>query len=305
MNSFIKQTALSLGFDACGIAAAEKLTADAEFLKQWLEAGKHAEMRYLERNFDIRTDPRLLTPNCKSIVVVLLNYFSEIKQPLSSPKIARYAYSASDYHTIIKEKLNKLEEIIVEKYGENVVNNTVQHIFAGSAPIFEKRWAERAGLGWIGHNTQLIVNNLGSFCYIGCLLLNIEMEYDKPVKNRCGTCRKCENACPAQALNNGNLDARKCISYQTIENKEFIPEEFRQFLSGYALGCDICAEVCPYNKRWAKQHNHKELEPIKEIANFNESDWQNITEQQFNDIFKNSAIKRVKFEKLKNNMIMR
>ena len=302
MNSFIKQSAISLGFDACGIAEANKLTADADFFKQWLADGKHAEMRYLERNFDKRADPRLLVPDCKSVVVVLLNYYNDIKQPAFSPKIARYTHSAVDYHTVIKEKLNKLEAVIVEKYGENAVNNAVQHSFTDSAPIFERRWAERAGLGWIGRNTQLVANDLGSFCFIGCLLLNIEMEYDTPVKNLCGNCKKCENACPAKALENGTLDARKCISYQTIENKQFINEDFRHFLSGYIVGCDICANICPHNKKLAKPHNHKELEPIKEISSWTKSDWQNIEEKQFNDIFKHSAIKRLKFEKLKDNL---
>jgi epoxyqueuosine reductase len=302
MNGEIKKMALEAGFDACGITAAEELKADAVFLKKWLTEGNHGTMKYLERNFEKRTNPRLLVPDCKSVVVVLLNYYNEIQQPPDTPKIAQYAYSAVDYHAVMRHKLEKLEKKIIEKYGETVVNKAFQHSFIDSAPVLERRLAERAGLGWLGRNTCLISNELGTFCFIGCLMLNVEMEYDTPAKNRCGACRKCENACPAQALKNGTLDARRCISYQTIENKEFITEEFRPLLSGYAVGCDICAKVCPCNKKWAKTHIHSELEPIKELAVWTKSDWQNLSKEQFTKIFKNSAIRRLKFEKLKNNI---
>ncbi|MDR0811970.1 MAG: tRNA epoxyqueuosine(34) reductase QueG [Paludibacter sp.] len=302
MNAEIKKMALEVGFDACGITAAEELTDDAVFLRKWLAESNHGAMRYLERNFEKRTNPRLLVPDCKSVVVVLLNYYNKIQQPHDAPKIARYAHSAIDYHAVIQQKLTQLENKIIEQYSETIVNKAYQHSFTDSAPVLERRLAERAGLGWLGRNTCLVANDVGTFCFIGCLMLNAEMEYDTPVKNRCGACRKCENACPVQALKGGTLDARRCISYQTIENKEFVTEEFRPLLSGYAVGCEICAEVCPWNKKWAKPHSHSELQPTPELALWTKSDWQNLTKEQFYQTFKNSAIRRLKFEKLKDNI---
>lgn len=313
-SSFIKQTALSVGFDACGIAKAEELTNDVVFLKQWLADGCNADMHYLERNFEKRIDPRELVPSCKSIVVVLMNYFPEQKQTKFAPQIAKYAYSYIDYHTVIKEKLKELEQKITEIYGNDCIAINYQHAFVDSAPVLERRWAQRAGLGWIGKHTQLIHPGLGSYAFIGILMLNVETEYDTPSLPHCGTCTRCIDACPTNALNDGSLDARHCISYQTIENKNEIPPEYHAKLSNYALGCDICADVCPWNKKWAKPHSHIELSPLLtpfevqkgndgiSILEWSYKDWQQLTKNQFNEIFRYSAFKRAGFSKLKQNI---
>ena len=312
----IKQIALSLGFDACGIAKADELKEDAVFMESWLADGNHGEMSYLSRNFEKRTDPRKLVPGCKSIVVVLLNYFPDEKQIATAPQIAKYAFSEIDYHTVIKAKLNELENQICIEYGPESVCPDYQHLFVDSAPVLERRWAERAGLGWIGKHTQLIHPGIGSYCFIGVLMLNIELEYDLPLKARCGNCTRCIDSCPTKALNNGSIDARRCISYLTIENKNEIPEEFHSQLSNKALGCDICADVCPWNKKWAKPHTHSELLPKKEsfesdsnsddktttMLQWNSEMWQHLTEQKFRQTFGKSAIKRAGYSKLMKNI---
>jgi len=298
----IKQIALSVGFDACGIARAEALTEDAEFLKGWLNEGKQGDMHYLERNFGKRTDPRLLVPGCKSVLVVLMNYFPhQIQQP-TAPKIAKYAYSVLDYHSILKSKLSELEHKIIEAYGSQSINAGVQHSFVDSAPVLERRWAERAGLGWIGKHTQLIHPGAGSYVFIGVLMLNIETEYDSPIRSRCGSCTRCLNACPTNALVEGTLDARRCLSYLTIESKSTIPEEFKSSLSGNILGCDICADVCPWNIKWCKPHSHEELSPVESMLEWGNEKWQQLTREEFNLAFSKSAIKRAGYEKLKQNI---
>lgn len=302
MSNLIKQAALSVGFEACGIARAELLADDALFLKQWLAEGNHGEMNYLARNFEKRTDPRELVPGCKSVVVVLLNYFPVELQKPSAPRIAKYAYSETDYHTVIKAKLNELEVLICETYGPQAVISNQQHTFVDSAPVLERRWAERAGLGWIGKHTQLIHPGLGSYCFIGILMLNIETEYDEPIRSRCGSCTRCMDACPTKAIHNGTIDARRCISYLTIENKNEIPVEFHSKLSSCALGCDICADVCPWNKKWAKPHNHAELSPVSEMLKWDMEAWKKLSPEQFNVTFRKSAVKRAGFLKLKQNI---
>jgi len=302
MHNFIKQTSRTLGFDACGIAKADFLTDDAEYLKFWLESGQHGEMGYLARNFEKRTDPRNLVPGCKSIVVVLLNYFPEHKQELFAPQIAKYTYSEIDYHTVLKAKLNELEKLICTEFRSESVGKDFQHIFVDSAPVLERRWAERAGLGWLGKHTQLIHPGLGSYTFIGVLMLNVELEYDSPISSRCGTCIRCIDACPTKALSNGSLDARRCISYLTIEKKNEIHTEFQKQLSGCAFGCDICADVCPWNHKWAKPHLHSELLPIHDVLDWSAEEWEQLTEADFNQVFRNSAIKRAGFSKLKQNI---
>ena len=300
--STLKQLARNVGFDACGIAQADALTEDGEFLKQWLHEGKQGEMHYLERNFDKRIDPRILVPGCKSVVVVLLNYYPLEKQNKTAPKIAKYAYSSIDYHLVVKNKLSELEQSICEIYGTDSVNTQVQHLFVDSAPVLERRWAERAGLGWIGKHTQLIHSGLGSYTFIGVLMLNIELEYDAPKKPQCGTCTRCIDACPTNALSNGSLDARRCISYLTIESKKEIPEEFKELLSGNVIGCDICADACPWNAKWAKQHLHVELSPIVNMLEWDTEKWLQLSKISFNQHFHSSAIIRAGFEKLKQNI---
>ena len=307
MHNFIKETALAVGFDACGIAKADALDEDAAFLKNWLANGNHGEMSYLARNFEKRTDPRVLVPGCKSLVVVLMNYYPTEKQAPDVPQIAKYAYSNIDYHTVIKTKLNELEKQISEKFGKDIVVENYQHLFVDSAPVLERRWAERAGLGWLGKHTQLIHPNLGSYCFIGILMLNVALEYDTPIRNKCGTCTRCMQACPTKAINDGSIDARKCISYLTIENKNEIPSEFHSQLSNCILGCDICADVCPWNKKWAKPTTHDELlpavfsseKPKTSILKWNYDDWNTLSEKEFNVVFGKSAVKRAGLLKLK------
>jgi len=309
----IKQIALSIGFDACGIARAEALTEDASFLRSWLDKGMHGEMLYLERNFEKRIDPRVLVPGCKSVVVVLMNYFPGLNQNPSAPRIAKYAYSAVDYHFVLKSKLNELEQKICAVYGPESVNTEKQHIFVDSAPILEKRWAERAGLGWIGKHTLLIHPGLGSFTFIGIILLNIETKYDLPLAPHCGTCSRCIDACPTNALQNGSIDSRRCISYLTIESRNRIAPEFHSLLSDNIIGCDICADVCPWNVKWAIPHSHSELSEqtkreettannMNSMLQWDIKKWQQLTEKEFNKEFVSSALKRAGFKKLKENI---
>ena len=298
----IKQIALSVGFDACGIARAEALTEDAKMLAKWLEEGKQGDMHYLERNFEKRTDPRILVPGCKSVLVVLMNYYPHQYQNPTAPQIAKYAYSAVDYHFVLKNKLSELEQKIIEVYGSESINAGVQHSFVDSAPVLERRWAERAGLGWIGKHTQLIHPGAGSYVYIGVLMLNIETEYDSPVSSRCGTCTRCMNACPTNALTEGSLDARRCLSYLTIESKSPIPVEFKSSLSDNALGCDICADVCPWNIKWCRPHSHEELSPVEDMLEWDNEKWRGLTKTEFDKAFSKSAIKRAGYEKLRQNI---
>ncbi len=294
---------MEIGFDACGIAKADFLEEDAAFLTSWLANGFQGEMSYLERNFDKRTNPKIMVEECQSVIVTLLNYFPAQLQNPSAPKISKYAYSKIDYHTIIKEKLLVLENKIIEKYGADCFNSRQQHRFVDSAPVLERRWAQRAGLGWIGRNKMLINPTLGSFCFIGVLMINKELEYDEPMRNRCGTCRRCLDSCPTVALTEDKgLDARKCISYQTIEKKGAIADEIRPKLSGFAYGCDICNDVCPWNKSRAKAHHLPEFEANEEMLNWNTADWQNLNEAEFERVFKHSAIQRAGFKKLKENL---
>jgi epoxyqueuosine reductase len=294
----IKNAALSIGFDACGIAKADELSDDAEFLQSWLQKGNHAEMSYLARNFEKRTDPRKLVPECKSVVVVLLNYYPKQIQNTIAPQIAKFSYSKIDYHLVMKLKLRELERQICDCYGHESVSDN-QHVFVDSAPVLERRWAERAGLGWLGKHTQLIHPGLGSYTFIGILMLNIDAEYDVPIRNKCGNCTRCVDACPTQAISNGSLDARKCISYQTIENKNEIPSELHTKLSNCIIGCDICSDVCPWNKKWSKPHSHEELAPISEVLGWDIAKWQNLSKVDFDSAFGNSAIKRAGFQKVK------
>ncbi len=299
MHDFIRHTALAVGFDDCGIARADALTEDAIFMRNWLNEGQHGDMAYLERNFDKRTDPRVLVPGCKSVVVVLMNHYPHQKQNVDIPQIAKYAYSKVDYHYVLREKLRQLEAILVEEYGEDCVSKDHQHSFVDSAPILEKRWAERAGLGWIGRHTQLITPKLGSYVFIGILLLNVDVEpAAKQIPFRCGTCTRCIDACPTQALNGRSLDARKCISYLTLETKSEVPDDLKSKLSGWIAGCDICNDVCPWNVRFASPHQHPELEAEQAVFHLTSRDWQQMTEQDFRATFKHSAIQRAGLKRI-------
>lgn len=291
----MKKTALEVGFDAVGIAEAGFLEKDSEFLKKWLSQDFAGNMGYMHQNFDKRVNPQLLIEKARSVIVVLLNYFPSQQQNHSAPKIAKYAYG-KDYHYIVKEKLRKIVETIPE------IKIDIQQCFCDSAPVLERRWAEKAGLGWIGKNTCLINKTLGSYFFIGEIITDVELLYDNPiVPSHCGTCSRCVDACPTKALVSPHvIDARKCISYQTIENKEDIPLEIGEVLSGNVFGCDICQDVCPWNKK-AKFHSCHEFVP-SDFLEMELKDWVNIDKNIFNQLFKHSPLQRAGLEKIKKNI---
>ena len=307
-SAFVKQIATEIGFDECGIAKAEEITEDVAYLKQWLSEGNHGDMHYLTQNFEKRIDPRQLVPGCKSVVAILLNYFPERFQNPAAPQIAKYAYSAVDNHFVIKEKLKQLEIKIIQKYGQEIISSDFQHAFVDSAPVLERRWAQRAGLGWIGKNMQFIHPGLGSYVFIGIIMLNADAEYDRPTAPHCGKCTRCIDSCPTKALNGNGLNATKCISYLTIESKHGIDSQFHTQFSNYALGCDICADICPWNKKWATSHQHIELSPANQtnenehVLEWDAEVWNKLTKEKFNQVFRNSAIKRAGYKKLKQNI---
>ena len=293
----IKSAADALGFLSCGISQADFLEDEAPRLEQWLNQGHHGSMSYMERHFDKRLDPRLLVPGAKSVVSLLLNYHTDKKQAdPKAPKISSYAYG-KDYHFVIKEKLKELMQIIHREIGE--VNGRV---FVDSAPVMDKAWAAKSGLGWLGKNTNLISKKGGSFFFIAELIIDLELDYDTPVTDHCGSCTACIDACPTDALLQPyQIDGSKCISYLTIELKENIPTEFKGQMDNWAFGCDICQTVCPWN-RFATPHDEPAFEPQEELLNLTKSEWQEMTSVVFNKVFKNSAVKRTKFEGLKRNI---
>lgn len=293
----IKSAADALGFLSCGISQADFLEDEAPRLEQWLNQGHHGSMSYMERHFDKRLDPRLLVPGAKSVVSLLLNYHTDKKQAdPKAPKISSYAYG-KDYHFVIKEKLKELMQIIHREIGE--VNGRV---FVDSAPVMDKAWAAKSGLGWLGKNTNLISKKVGSFFFIAELIIDLELDYDSPVTDHCGSCTACIDACPTDALLQPyQIDGSKCISYLTIELKENIPTEFKGQMDNWAFGCDICQTVCPWN-RFATPHDEPAFEPQEELLNLTKSEWQEMTSVVFNKVFKNSAVKRTKFEGLKRNI---
>jgi epoxyqueuosine reductase len=293
----IKSAADALGFLSCGISKAVFLEDEAPRLEQWLNQGHHGSMSYMERHFDKRLDPRLLVSGAKSVVSLLLNYHTDKKQAdPKAPKISSYAYG-KDYHFVIKEKLKELLQIIHREIGE--VNGRV---FVDSAPVMDKAWAAKSGLGWLGKNTNLISKKVGSFFFIAELIIDLELDYDTPVTDHCGSCTACIDACPTDALLQPyQIDGSKCISYLTIELKENIPTEFKGQMDNWAFGCDICQTVCPWN-RFATLHDESAFEPQEELLNLTKSEWQEMTSVVFNKVFKNSAVKRTKFEGLKRNI---
>ena len=294
-SQLIKTEAKKLGFLSCGISKAEFLEDEAPRLERWLKDGKHGKMAYMENHFDKRLDPRLLVPDAKSIISLLLNYYTPLDQLDGAPKISKYAYG-KDYHHVIKDKLKQLFQIINNKIGE-----VSGRVFVDSAPVMEKSWAERSGLGWQGKNTNLISKKAGSFFFIAELIVDLELEYDTPVTDHCGTCTACIDACPTEALTPYHIDASKCISYLTIELKDQIPTAFKNKMDDWAFGCDVCQDVCPWN-RFSKQHNEPLFSPNSEVINYTQKNWEEITQETFNIIFKNSAIKRTGFKGFKRNI---
>jgi epoxyqueuosine reductase len=298
LSALIKAKAKELDFDICGIAKTRKLTERAEILQKWCEAGMNDNMSYLERNTGKRTDPQVLAPGTRSLVVVGFSYNSELKQKdPKAPLLSRYTYGIN-YHDVIEGKLERLLESIK---GE--VPGCEGQIFVDSDPLFEKGWAQEAGLGWQGKHSIVINKEIGSFFFIGVLMLNIELEYDEPLnKEYCGECRLCIDACPTCAINdNRTIDARKCISNLTIENRGPIPEEIIPKLGGRVYACDRCQEVCPWNKK-APLNSHPEFAIDESIARLTRKDWQSLTEDQFKLLFGNTSMARIKFADLKRNI---
>lgn len=297
-TAFIKQTATQLGFNYCGIAKAQLLTEDAKRLEKWLSNGFHGSMQYMENHFDLRIDPSRLVPGAKSVVTLLLNYYPQQKQAPQSPKIAKYAYG-QDYHEIIRAKLQQLMRMINTQAG--AVNGRG---FVDSAPVLERSWALRSGLGWIGKNGNLINKTSGSFFFIATLITDLELEYDDPyAKDYCGSCTRCIDSCPTDAILPGKqIDGSKCISYFTIELKEqLIPSGMKDKFEDWMFGCDVCQDVCPWN-RFSKPHNEEGFTPLQEILNFSLSDWNELTEESFKNIFRHSPLKRAKYAGIKRNL---
>jgi epoxyqueuosine reductase len=297
-SNFIKETSRGLNFDFCGIAKAEKLDEDARRLESWLSKGMHGNMQYMENHFDLRIDPTKLFPGARSVITLLLNYFPEEKQDASTPRIAKYAYG-KDYHEVIREKLSVFLSQIKKEIGDISGRG-----FVDSAPVLERSWAQKAGLGWIGKNGNLINKQMGSFFFIATLIVDIELEYDDPfVKDFCGNCTKCIDSCPTTAiLPDKVIDGSKCISYFTIELKDaFIPEKMKGKFDNWMFGCDVCQDVCPWN-RFSTSTNEISFAPLQEVLHFSKSDWEDISEESFKIIFKDSPIKRSKWKGIQRNL---
>ncbi len=284
----IENTALSLGIDACGVAPAHPLPEDAAYLREWTAAGYHGSMDYLARNLHLREDIRLLVPEAQTVVVCLFNYYKTARQTTDAPRIAQCGLSQADYHIYVKQKLRELAEIL-----KNTHPNCIPHgvspqggtegglgLYCDSAPVLERRWAERAGLGWIGKNHLLIHPTLGSLVHIGILVLTEACEtYSTPVENRCGSCEKCLTACPTGAIRGQHFDARKCVSYLTIERKEPLEEKYKNIVACSLYGCDRCQDVCPYNEH-LQETTHSELQPNPQLLTLTASDWLNTSRRQ-------------------------
>ncbi|AFL80393.1 uncharacterized Fe-S protein [Aequorivita sublithincola DSM 14238] len=295
-TQLIKAEAKRLGFISCGISRAEFLEEDAPRLENWLKNNMNGEMAYMENHFDKRLDPTLLVPDSKSVISLLLNYFPSETQTSESYKISKYAYGV-DYHFIIKDKLKQLMEFISEEIGE--VNGRA---FVDSAPVLDKAWAAKSGLGWIGKHSNLLTKQVGSFYFIAELILDLDLEYDNPVTDHCGSCNACIDACPTNAIVADKVvDGSKCISYFTIELKNEIPISEKGKFEDWMFGCDICQDVCPWN-RFSKSHNEPLFNPNPELLSMTKKDWEEITEEVFQKIFQKSAVKRTKFSGLQRNI---
>jgi epoxyqueuosine reductase len=294
----VKKTASRLGFSYCGISQAVKLDEDARRLEQWLNKGMHGSMQYMENYFDLRVDPALLVPGARSVITLLKNYFPSEQQQAGTPGISRYAFG-NDYHEVIRAQLKvflgSLKETIGDVHGRG---------FVDSAPVLERSWAKRSGLGWIGKNGNLINKESGSFYFIATLITDLELEYDDPfAKDYCGSCTRCIDACPTDAILPGKIvDGSKCISYFTIELKEMlIPGEMKGKFGNWMFGCDTCQDVCPWN-RFSKPHLEPQFTPVPEILNLSTADWEDMSEETFRKIFKNSPLSRAKYKGVMRNL---
>lgn len=295
-TAIIKQEAKRLGFDFCGISKAEFLEEEAPRLESWLKQNRHGKMEYMENHFDKRLDPRLLVEGAKSVVSLLYNYYPAQSQNQDAPKISKYAYGL-DYHEVIKEKLKEFLNTLKEQIGD--VNGRA---FVDSAPVLDKAWAKKSGLGWIGKNANLINKQQGSFFFIAELIIDLELDYDGPMADYCGTCTRCIDACPTQAIVEPFVvDGSKCISYFTIELKDAIPEDFKNKFDNWAFGCDVCQDVCPWN-RFSIPHQEPQFINNTGLLNYSADEWNDMTEEVFSKVFKNSAVKRTKYKGLKRNL---
>ncbi len=297
-TQIVKQLATQSGFDYCGIAKAGKLDEDARRLESWLNKGFHGTMTYMNNYFDLRIDPTKLVPGAKSVITLLLNYFPTQKQNKQAPQVSKYAYG-KDYHEVIKEKLNTFLRLLKDNIGDVHGRG-----FTDSAPVLERTWAQKSGLGWVGKNGNLITKTNGSFFFIATLITDLDLEPDSPfIKDYCGTCTKCIDNCPTDAiLPDKVIDGSKCISYFTIELKDMlIPGEMKEKFENNLFGCDICQDVCPWN-RFSTPTTETAFTPLREILNFTENDWEEITEETFKIIFKHSPLKRAKYVGIKRNL---
>jgi epoxyqueuosine reductase len=295
----LKQLAYDLGFTHVGIARAEKMDEEARRLEEWLNRGYHGTMRWMENHFEKRTDPTKLVPGAKTVISLLYNYFPEDESPSeTAPKISRYAYG-EDYHRVIRTKLRELVGRIEEQLGAPLDGR----VFVDSAPVLERDWARRAGIGWVGKNTLLINPRSGSYFFLAEIISDLDLPADSAIRDHCGTCTRCIDACPTEAISPGGyvVDGSKCISYLTIELKEAIPESFRGKMEGWAFGCDICQEVCPWN-RFSTPHQEPAFQPHPDLPEMEERDWQEMTEEVFRRVFRKSAVKRTKYSGLRRNL---
>lgn len=291
----IKSKARELGFLACGMAKAEFLEEEASRLEQWLRMGKNGQMGYMANHFDLRTDPRLLVPGAMSVISLAYNYYTPNKQadPLA-PKLSTYAYGR-DYHKVVKQRLKPLMAFITEQYGQ-----VDMRCFTDSAPVLEKAWAQRAGIGWRGKHTNVIRQGNGSYFFLCEIILDLELATDAPAMDHCGTCRRCIDACPTEAITPYGVDGSKCISYYTIEMKDAIPTDAGDFRN-WAFGCDICQQVCPWN-RFSTPHQEPDFNPKPELMALTKDEWHGMTEVLFDELFQGSPVKRTKYEGLMRNL---
>lgn len=296
-TAIVKATAAELGFSFCGIAKAEFLKEEAPLLEEWLRRGYQGKMGYLENHFDKRLDPTKLVPGARSVVSVIYNYFpAKNISAHDNLKIAKYAYG-EDYHLVIREKLQLFMQRIQERIG-----NVQGRAFVDSAPVMERAWAKRSGLGWVGKNSLLLNRDMGSFFFLAELIIDLELAPDGPLKDYCGSCTACQDACPTDAIPEPYVvDGSRCISYFTIELKEAIPREVKGKFDNWIFGCDICQDVCPWNS-FAKPHHEPRFEAPPEFENMSVNDWKEITEEVFQKVFRRSAVKRAKFEGLQRNI---
>lgn len=297
-SQFIRSLASAAGFDHCGMAAAAPLDEDARKLERWLHQGMHGTMHYMEKNFDLRVNPYKLLPGARSVISFLMNYFPEVQQEQDTPKISKYAYGR-DYHEVIRPKLNAILGEMKDKIGDFEGRG-----FVDSAPVLERSWAVRSGLGWVGKNGNLIHKQAGSYFFIATLIVDFELEYDRPfTQDFCGNCTRCIDACPTQAIHADKIvDGSQCISYFTIELKDLlIPDQEKGKFDNWMFGCDTCQDVCPWN-RFSKPNTEPGLTALPEILRFKTTDWEEMTEEGFKKIFSDSPLKRAKYQGIRRNL---